>query len=1044
MHRVRANSGGYASALTPNKSWIDLQGMGFGMSAARPTVERSVSTESAIEEPRRTVTLDSARNSVNIGEEPWDGECGAWDNSARFYHRMHPHSRAGSPTRSPIALTPNVKSPSPAASPIYARRNVTLPTSGSNTPPPGATLSATLSPNTHFLQQHLPPTFPYTGSMQSSPDADVSDPLGSQQPPPARGHHGMVLLTPTTQEWRELKEITRREGEPMPEVEEEVPGSDSSDTGSSESVVSPAAKIIMQPPEVRAAEPDTAGDAPSVPPQTSDSPSVKVTESEITSDENEHTGRVHDIVVPDSDSKFDDDVTLAPFPSAGLGRFNSIGRRDSLHLNSRPVDVATRPKTKRELERERLFKMVDEEIAETSPTEANHRHSWGVQGIGNGSGFNFVGSLGALSSPRTEPPDSPPAPSESDGQSRQVEHEPSSEVLDSTDDHVARPDAVSPTVPVRPSPLNAEPLSVSHSAPSTTAPSPALSPANDIDLASPDVIDSSQMMAPLSQDTESERFEAIRNYSRRISSRHTLVPRAPSRRGSHDDGVSPPKTERRRDTHRVSLVAGRVVPSLPFPALTPLTPATPASPTPGSASASSPPPVTPATSVTPPPKGAANLQSFSPFRSPTAAQPSNRGLLPRFDSVRSAASYSSSVGVPSECATPTSETAGGAGGRGIDDYVILKEAGKGAYGLVMRAKVKGANGQPVGDEVIIKYIIKSRILADCWKKHKVLGPIPVEIHVMDQLRHLMYVPPAHPHPWDPSRPQGGWEHPEEVEQLTVESNGNGAVSRAASPGSSRSSTPSFRSTSNPTQRYLKTEMKHAPERGHPNICKLLDFFEDREFYYMVMPRYGAGVDLFDRVESHPAGLDPFEVRSIVGQLTDAVYFLHANGIVHRDIKDENVILDGTGHCQLIDFGSAAHWRPGKKWDTFSGTLHYASPEILRGEMYGGKEQDIWALGAVAYILLVGETPFANLPDEVLEGLKGSGAEEALEARCDGVHADEGKEADGGGRLADAADFVRCCLEPEVQDRPTAAQLLEHRYLAGSRGWVGHRGWVKGK
>lgn len=486
----------------------------------------------------------------------------------------------------------------------------------------------------------------------------------------------------------------------MSEVEEEVPGSDSSDTGSSESVVSPAAKIITQPHEVRASEADTA--AASLPPQTPDrpdfdtSPAVKVTESEIAPDDNEHTDRVHDIVVPDDDSKFDDDVTLAPFPSAGLGRFNSIGRRDSLHLNSRPVDITTRPKTKRELERERLFKMVDEEIAETSPTEPSHRHSWGVQGIGSGSGFNFVGSLGSLSSPRTEPPDSPQLLSESDGQ-RQAEHEPRSEVLGLTDDHVSRHSAVSPTVPVRPSPLNAEPLSVPHSAPSTTAPSPALSPANDIDLASPDVIDSSQMMAPLSQETESERFEAIRNYSRKVSSRHTLVPRAPSRRGSHDDGAAPPVTERRRDTHRVSLVAGRVVPSLPFPALTPLTPSTPAPQTTGTTTASSPPPVTPTTSVTPPPKAnaAANLQSFSPFRSPTAAQP-NKSLLPRFDSVRSAASYASSTGVPSECPTPTSETAGGAGGRGIDDYVILKEAGKGAYGLVMRAKVKGANGQPVG------------------------------------------------------------------------------------------------------------------------------------------------------------------------------------------------------------------------------------------------------------------------------------------------------------------------------------------------------------
>lgn len=209
-----------------------------------------------------------------------------------------------------------------------------------------------------------------------------------------------------------------------------------------------------------------------------------------------------------------------------------------------------------------------------------------------------------------------------------------------------------------------------------------------------------------------------------------------------------------------------------------------------------------------------------------------------------------------------------------------------------------------------------------------------------------------------------------------------------------------------------------------------------------MPRFGTGVDLFDRVESQPSGLEPFEVRTLLGQLADAVRFLHLNGIVHRDIKDENVILDGTGRCQLIDFGSAAHWRPGKRWDTFSGTLHYASPEILRGETYGGKEQDVWALGVVGYVLLVGETPFSDLPDEVLEGFHGkSRAEAALEARSGGVNVEEGAEADGGGRLGDAADLVRRCLEMEVCERPSAETICQHRYLRGEGGWVGRRGWI---
>jgi serine/threonine protein kinase len=308
---------------------------------------------------------------------------------------------------------------------------------------------------------------------------------------------------------------------------------------------------------------------------------------------------------------------------------------------------------------------------------------------------------------------------------------------------------------------------------------------------------------------------------------------------------------------------------------------------------------------------------------------------------------------------------------------------------------------------------------------------------MDQLRHLIYHRPVKKHPWDPFRSRPG------VDGGEVQSSETSSSATPTDP--SRTGTPLSDSVSSPTQRFLEVEIKHSPERGHPNICKLLDFFEDREFYYLVMPRFGTGVDLFDRVESQAAGLEPFEVRSLLGQLTDAVRFLHANGIVHRDIKDENVILDGDGRCQLIDFGSAAHWRPGKRWDTFSGTLHYASPEIMRGEMYTGKEQDIWALGTVAYVLLVGETPFAELPDDVLAGIEpGSRALEALDARCDGDAADEGREPDGGGALGDAADFVHRCLEQDLANRPTADNLLTHKFLIGYGGWTGRRGWIKPK
>lgn len=86
------------------------------------------------------------------------------------------------------------------------------------------------------------------------------------------------------------------------------------------------------------------------------------------------------------------------------------------------------------------------------------------------------------------------------------------------------------------------------------------------------------------------------------------------------------------------------------------------------------------------------------------------------------------------------------------------------------------------------------------------------------------------------------------------------------------------------------------------------------------PTAPGGQDLFDYVDVHPDGLAPSVVRRIFSQVVDAVYFLHEHSIVHRDIKDENVVLDHHGNVQLIDFGSAAYVKDGKKFDTFSGTL----------------------------------------------------------------------------------------------------------------------------
>jgi serine/threonine protein kinase len=145
----------------------------------------------------------------------------------------------------------------------------------------------------------------------------------------------------------------------------------------------------------------------------------------------------------------------------------------------------------------------------------------------------------------------------------------------------------------------------------------------------------------------------------------------------------------------------------------------------------------------------------------------------------------------------------------------------------------------------------------------------------------------------------------------------------------------------------------------------VDYFEDDDHYYIVMDLYGVGMDLFDYIELKNGQMTELQIHAIFRQVASAVSHLHSNRIVHRDIKDENIILDLQEGIRLIDFGSAAYLK-GKKFETFVGTLDYAAPEILRGESYTGPPQDIWACGILLFTLIYRETPFYNV-EEIMQG-----------------------------------------------------------------------------
>ncbi|CAM9387977.1 unnamed protein product [Sphacelaria rigidula] len=225
-----------------------------------------------------------------------------------------------------------------------------------------------------------------------------------------------------------------------------------------------------------------------------------------------------------------------------------------------------------------------------------------------------------------------------------------------------------------------------------------------------------------------------------------------------------------------------------------------------------------------------------------------------------------------------------------------------------------------------------------------------------------------------------------------------------------------------TEEHVAEEIEAHRQAGkHPNIVGLKGVFAAEDCWYIVM-EFASGGELYEHLTSN-AELEQWEARDLLREIAEAVAHLHSRGVVHGDLKPENLLLreppevaarTGTsGSVLLADFGSSFMINNGGEGGANGGyTVAYSAPEVVcEGSM--DQSADVWSLGVIAYVMVKGRHPFDPNSeadeDEIVDNVVNS-------------------EPDWTGLDPQAADLIRKMLSRNPNDRPSAREVRDSSWL----------------